>query len=123
MHTRGPYGTVSEPAAFAFVVLPPWHRKVPALIAYALLLAGLVSAVVRIRHRALRRRARVLERLVAEKTVELGRAVEQLRVANEEVGRKKDALEVDNRELESLSYRDGLTGIANRRTFDDVLQK
>lgn len=123
VRTSGLYGAVSEAASFAFVVLPPWHRTVPAWIAYALVLAGLVSAVVRIRHRALRRRARVLETLVAEKTVELGRAVEQLRVANEEVERKNDALETVNRELESLSYRDGLTGIANRRTFDDVLQK
>ena len=50
---------------------------------------------------------REINRLVEEKSAALGQANRHLREAN--------------RQLERLSHRDGLTGIANRRRFDEAL--
>ncbi|MBN8742502.1 MAG: hypothetical protein BGP24_17650 [Lysobacterales bacterium 69-70] len=52
-------------------------------------------------------RLREINRLVEEKSAALGQANRHLREAN--------------RQLERLSHRDGLTGIANRRRFDEAL--
>jgi diguanylate cyclase (GGDEF)-like protein len=50
--------------------------------------------------------------------VALGQAVQERTRIIEEQSR---ALEASNRQLEALSATDGLTGIANRRRFDEVL--
>lgn len=52
-------------------------------------------------------RLREINRLVEEKSAALGQANQRLREAN--------------RQLELLSHRDGLTGIANRRQFDETI--
>jgi len=67
-----------------------------------------MGAFSRLRTRAFRLRAAMLEKRVAEQTHELRDAVEQLRVANAR--------------LEELSFDDPLTGIANRRQFDETLR-
>jgi diguanylate cyclase (GGDEF)-like protein len=70
-----------------------------ALVAIAI--AAAVGAFFRWRTAQLRRRHAEMERLVAEKTEELARA---------------------NEHLARLSFVDALTGLANRRRFDEVLQ-
>jgi diguanylate cyclase (GGDEF)-like protein len=70
--------------------------------AIALALVAAVAALLRLRTRQLRRRQAEMERLVAEKT-------EELKLANEHLAR--------------LSFVDSLTGLANRRRFDEVLEE
>ncbi|WP_395699441.1 two-component regulator propeller domain-containing protein [Aquabacterium sp.] len=77
------------------LVQTPWFI---ALVALALLLAA--AALYKLRTHALRRRSAEMERLVAQKT-------EELRQANEHLSR--------------LSFADALTGLANRRRLDEVL--
>ena len=90
----------SNEASFSFAVRPPWFQS---WWFTALLIVALVAAVLalqRIRSMVARARERELTQLVADRT---------------------QALENANAELSRLSSIDWLTGIANRRTFDQVL--
>lgn len=71
-----------------------------ALVAVAVL--GIAAFVLRRRTGSLRRQQAQMERLVAEKT-------EELRLANEHLAR--------------ISFIDSLTGLANRRRFDEALER
>lgn len=55
-----------------------------------------------------------LQRDLARKNQELARAYEELRDTNRQLAEA-------NERLEGLSYLDGLTGVANRRRFDEAL--
>jgi diguanylate cyclase (GGDEF)-like protein len=84
----------------------------------ALVLAAGLFAVVSAhlwRTVALRRRQRQLEQVVDERTRDLRGAMDRLAEVNLE-------LEGANRTLERLSLVDGLTGVSNRRHFDDRLR-
>jgi signal transduction histidine kinase/ActR/RegA family two-component response regulator len=76
-------GFVSEPTRLAFSVALPWHRSNLAFSAYALAALAGVFGFIRWRlHHAERERAR-LERLVAERTLELAAAKQQADAANQ----------------------------------------
>ena len=77
------------------LVQSPWFLALAALG-----MAAVVAGVFRLRTHQLRRRHADMERLVAERT-------EELRLANEHLSR--------------LSFADALTGLANRRRLDEVL--
>lgn len=77
-----------------------WWSSGAALGLAALVFLAATMGVVKLRERTSRQRQRHLEDLVAERTAELGKA---------------------NAELELLSATDTLTGVANRRAFDDAL--
>ncbi len=83
-------------------VLPAWHQQgwVHALAALALL--ALAAALMQARTALLRRRQRELEAMVAERTAEL-RATQS--------------------RLETLAYSDPLTGLPNRRMFNDDMRR
>jgi len=108
VRTKNIRGAVSSTRAIPFHVLPPWYRTPWAWALWALLVLAAMGAFSRLRTRAFRLRAAMLEKRVAEQTHELRDAVEQLRVANAR--------------LEELSFDDPLTGIANRRQFDETLR-
>lgn len=74
-----------------------WFLALLALFGFAA-----IAAVLRLRTRHLRHQKEEMERLVREKT-------EELRLANEH--------------LERLSFIDSLTGLANRRRFDEALEQ
>ncbi|HEV3459771.1 MAG TPA: diguanylate cyclase [Thermoanaerobaculia bacterium] len=112
--TVGPGGEVSPQTAWSFRVRPPWYLASWAL---ALALVGALGGVrgyTGLRNRALRQRAARLEARVAEQTVALRHNVEELRRAQGE-------LEAANARLEALTLADELTGIANRRHLQQVL--
>ncbi|MDI1251465.1 MAG: ATP-binding protein [Lacunisphaera sp.] len=67
-------GLASEPAVFAFRILPPWYRSTWALLGYAAALVLTVLAVIRIRERRIRERNEELEGLVTVRTAELVKA-------------------------------------------------
>ena len=89
-------------ATFSFVILPPWYLSWWFIATCALIPASMVTAVVRWRMLRTNKRERELVRLVDERT-------QDLREANEE--------------LQRLSFTDPLTGLANRRVFNQTLDR
>ncbi len=95
----GPWG--EEEDLLSLRVLPAFHQTAWfRMLTLTLCVSGVVLAIRR-RTVQLRRRQAKLERLVSERT-------EELRQANER--------------LSELSFSDSLTGISNRRRFDEVLE-
>ncbi|MGA7614798.1 MAG: diguanylate cyclase, partial [Thermoanaerobaculia bacterium] len=85
------------------VTVKPHVYETPWFLALAILaLVGLVVGVMKWRTRSLRRQKAEMERLVQEKTEELRRV---------------------NEHLSELSFVDPLTGLANRRRFDEALEQ
>ena len=123
VRTRDPQGRTSPEALWRFRVLPPWHRAPAALALWALLAAGAVVGALRLRHRALEGRNELLRSRVEERTRELAEAVAQLDAARAQLEERNVDLASANEKLTSLSYLDGLTGLANRRHFDETLQR
>ena len=94
-------GRVSaQPARFAFAVAPPWFETVPARAGLVLAIGAAAYGLALVRTRRVRRRNEELEALVDERT---------------------RALAAANLALERLATTDALTGIANRRVFEERL--
>ncbi|HEY6925994.1 MAG TPA: diguanylate cyclase [Steroidobacteraceae bacterium] len=102
-------GLWSRPLELAVHVLPAWYEtfwfRVTAVVGGLLLIWALVQA----RTAFLYRRQRELQNLVAERTAELERRSLQLRESQ--------------RQLEQIAYVDPLTGLANRRLFEDEMRQ
>lgn len=99
--TDGVHWREAEPALA--IAVQPYVYQTPWFIALALL--GSLAAIaggVRLRTHTLRLRQLEMERLVAQRT-------EELRLANEHLSR--------------LSFSDALTGLANRRRFDEAAEE
>lgn len=112
--TLGPNGEQSPEATWSFKVLPAWYETRWALALWALLAFAGIRTWASLRSRALRQRAAHLERQVQEQTAELRQAVTDLE-------RTQSDLEDANVRLEELSLQDELTGIANRRRLQMLL--
>jgi diguanylate cyclase (GGDEF)-like protein len=97
VEARDAAGLRSGPVELAFSVTPSLWLRPWAIALEGLALAGLGTLFLRARERALRRRARGLEALVAERTHQLSEA---------------------NARLSALSVTDPLTGLANRRALE-----
>jgi diguanylate cyclase (GGDEF)-like protein len=93
---------------------PQWFETWWARLLAVILLAGALWGVMRLRLAALHHRHAELEAVVAERTSSLRAERERA----EDINRQ---LAVANDRLHSLSYLDGLTGVANRRRFDEAL--
>ena len=123
VRTRDAQGRTSPEAAYAFRVLPPWHRAPAALALWVVLGGAALAGGLRLRHRALERRNELLRSRVEERTRELAEAVAQLDAARGQLEEKNVDLASANEKLTSLSYLDALTGLANRRHFDETFQR
>ena len=88
------------PAMLAITVRPHIYQTIWFSVLAAIGLLGAITGLVQLRTRALRLRHDEMERLVAQRT-------EELRLANAHLSR--------------LSFVDALTGLANRRRFDEAL--
>jgi diguanylate cyclase (GGDEF)-like protein len=94
-------GVWSEDATrFNIQIMPAWYQTWWFRLASALAAFGLITGAYMSRVRLMKRREIKLKLLVAERTTEL---------------------EASNAKLAALSQTDGLTGISNRRGFDDAL--
>jgi diguanylate cyclase (GGDEF)-like protein len=89
-------------AEFPFRILTPWYASWWFIAICAMIPISATGAVLRWRFIDARKREQELVKLVAEKTVDL-------RLANEE--------------LKKLSFTDPLTGLVNRRIFDQTLER
>lgn len=90
-----------QPTSMAIVILPPWYHTWWFRALMAVLAVSLLTAAYRARVKHLTRRQIQLEAMVAARTQEL---------------------EDSNARLAALSSTDGLTGIHNRRGFDEALE-
>ncbi len=114
VRTLGPNHEVAQETSWPFRVRAPWFQTPWAFVLWIALALAALTGYARLRSRALRQRAARLEARVAEQTVELRHTVEELRHAH-------SGLAAANARLEELSLRDELTGIANRRHLQQVL--
>lgn len=87
---------------FPFSIRPPWYFSWWFIGLCALIPLSVAAVTLRLRLLGAQRRERELVRVVEEKTVDLRRA---------------------NDELSRLSFTDPLTGLANRRVFDQTLER
>jgi len=74
----GPRTETGPPLDVSFEILPPWHRTWPAYIAYTLLGLLAVAGIMRWSGQIARRRYRVLEQIVQERTGELEATMKRL---------------------------------------------
>ena len=106
IRARRDFGVPVEGKPFRFTIVPRWYERPWAIPLLVLLLSALIAA-------ALIQRQRLRVRHLRERNLELDRLVH---------ARTQD-LEQVNLRLQDLADRDGLTGIANRRRFDDFLEQ
>jgi signal transduction histidine kinase len=71
-------GPLRSATSFTFSVAPPWYRKWYTYLAYAALLAAVVALIVHFSLRWTRQRNVALEKIVAQRTEELRRTMQQL---------------------------------------------
>ena len=116
VRTVGPQREVSDVTSWPFRVLPPWYQTPWALALWAALAVLGVLGFSGLRGRALALRTARLEARVAAQTEELQRTVAELR-------RTSMDLETANAQLQELSLQDALTGIANRRRLQQVMEE
>jgi diguanylate cyclase (GGDEF)-like protein len=110
----------SEEASFEFVILPHLWERTWVQIALLLCASAAVALLYRLRVSALRRRAVGLERAVARKTAELRQTAEQLLSADAEKSQLLVQLRQQAEAFERQAREDALTGLANRRAFDEI---
>jgi diguanylate cyclase (GGDEF)-like protein len=89
-------------AEFPFHILTPWYASWWFISICALIPLSATGAILRFRFIGAQKREMELVKLVAEKTADLS---------------------LVNEELKKLSYTDPLTGLANRRVFDQTLER
>jgi diguanylate cyclase (GGDEF)-like protein len=89
-------------ADFPFTIRPPWYRSWWFISLCVLIPLLITAGVIRLRMLGVERRERELVQLVKEKTTDLLQA---------------------NEKLQKLSFTDPLTGLANRRVYDQTLDK
>lgn len=123
VQAANPESDWSAPATLSFTVSAhPWQRVEFWALLAALALLGL-WVVLRLRFERLRQRERRLRQLVDERTRDLRQQTERLL----ELGSERERLVAQLREqadaFERQAREDGLTGLLNRRGFDEALQQ
>ena len=116
VRTVGPSGETSPETVWSFRIRPPWYLTAAAMALWAgLVLAG-AAGFAQLRGRALRQRALHLEARVAEQTETIQQTLSELQRAHTD-------LEAANVRLRELSLQDDLTGLANRRHLQQMLDE
>jgi len=108
-------GQWTESVSLPVRVVPTWYERTTFRVIMGLLLLALFGLLMHVRMRLLRRRALTLEAVIAERT-------QELQQRSDELVRRTAELQASEQRLEQLAYFDSLTGLANRRHFNDDLQ-
>jgi diguanylate cyclase (GGDEF)-like protein len=109
VRVAGPDGLWLPPLERPVHVQPAWYQRTSVRIAAGVSVFLLLIGLVQLRTLYLRQRQRELQRLVAERTAELEHRGLELRRSQEQ--------------LEQMAYFDSLTGLPNRRMFNDELRR
>ena len=111
-------------------VLPAWYQTWWIRLIAILLALAVMYGLVQGRTRYLRERQRELKELVNQRTnelqnknQELHHSQDQLLEKNHQLNRMQEELLEKNEELKTIALRDGLTGVANRRAFDERIEE
>ena len=116
-------GWSEQPARFKFTIAPYyWQRPVFwfACAVIAILLAGIAM---RWRLNSLHRKEQHLRLQVAEKTFELQQQADHLRAIDQERSELLKQIRRQAQEFEIQARKDALTGLANRRAFDEAMTR
>jgi serine phosphatase RsbU (regulator of sigma subunit) len=98
-------GIESTVAAYSFTILPPWYRTVYAYFLYLILLILLVYLLLILNSKRLRAANLRLQKIIKEKTHEIVKQRDALKLQNEEIEEQKKNLEERNRDiLDSITY-------------------
>lgn len=110
-------------AAIRFTILPYYWQQPLFWILLSSALVLLLLLAVRWRLLQLKYRQQQLQQQVAEKTVELQRQADYLTAADAERSTLLAQLKIQAQEFEQQARLDALTGLANRRAFDEALAR
>ncbi len=123
VQAANPGGQWSESARIELIKQPYWWQTRHFQWAAAVSVIALLLLLVYWRMSSLRHSEQRLKRQVAEKTAELQQKANSLQRADEEKSALLAQLHQQTLALELQARQDGLTGLANRRAFDEVLSK
>ncbi|MTI30344.1 ATP-binding protein, partial [Xanthovirga aplysinae] len=94
------YGKESQTATFSFVILPPWYRTLWAYLLYFFLVMALVSSLIKLRLKNLKKEKFQLEKLIEERTSEIQNQKEQLSLQAKELREVNQIVQSKNKTLE-----------------------
>lgn len=116
-------GWSPQDATVYFTILPYYWQRTGfwLVVAAAIIVFGLV--LLRWRLNTLKRREQLLRWQVAEKTVELQQQADHLQAVDQERSALLVQLKQQAQEFEQQARLDALTGLANRRAFDEALAR
>ena len=119
-----PDGTWSRhEAVLRFTVLPLWWQRPGVRLLFGLLAVAAIVLIYRFMVNQYKRSNARLARVVAERTRDLQSQTEQLLAANHEKSLLLEQLKLQSEAYERQAHEDALTGLPNRRAFDETLAR
>jgi len=116
-------GDVVDAIQLEFALAPRWWQRLEIQMLAGVLLVLLLAALWRTRTTQLLHRSRELERLVTLRTADLQAKAMQLAQADREKGALVIRLREQSEAFERQAREDWLTGLPNRRAFEELLQQ
>ncbi|WP_168171558.1 diguanylate cyclase [Lacimicrobium sp. SS2-24] len=118
-----PEGAWSKQRTVQFVIEPFFWQRTEFWGLIIVLAVALLSALIKWRLVSLQRAAHTLKLKVDEQTAELREKAESLQQADEEKSRLLEKIRQQSEDYERQARQDSLTGLGNRRAFDEDLHR
>lgn len=120
-YPQGEWST--QQAGFSFVITPYLWQRPGFWLLFVTAMLFIAVTLIRWRLNNLRRREQWLRWQVAEKTVELQQQADHLRTVDKERSELLEQIKRQAQEFALQARLDALTGLANRRAFDEALAR